>query len=92
MLIFGNQYFLALGEKLSFSEQYTNVETMKRTNVETIHPKFFTKSNLNLLHWMVETYYTTYKSVMRLFVTNAIEKLLERENKLTKARSARDEN
>ena len=91
-MIFGNQYFLAIGDTLVFPEQYTNVETVKRTNVETIYPKFFTKSNLNLLHRMVETYYTTYKSVMRLFVTNAIEKLLERENKLTKARSARDEN
>ena len=37
---------------------------------------------LDLLHRMVETYYTTYKSVIRLFVTNAIEKLLEREGKL----------
>ncbi len=31
---------------------------------------------------MVKTYYTTYKSVMRLFCTNAIEKLLEREGKV----------
>ena len=37
---------------------------------------------------MVETYYTTYKSVVRLFVARDIEKLLEREGKL-KAKSVK---
>lgn len=34
-----------------------------------------------LLHWMVETYYTTYKSVVKHFVTDELNKLLEREGK-----------
>jgi hypothetical protein len=33
---------------------------------------------------MVETYYTTYKSVVRLFFADDIQKLLEREAKLKK--------
>ena len=37
-----------------------------------------------LLHWMVETYYTTYKSVVKHFVTDELQKLLERESKLSK--------
>ncbi|EKD24611.1 MAG: hypothetical protein ACD_80C00186G0001 [uncultured bacterium (gcode 4)] len=41
---------------------------------------------------MVETYFTTYKSVVRLFFADDIEKLLEREGKLRKARSTREEN
>ncbi len=89
LLIFGNQYFLALGEKLSFSEQYQHLTT---TQAELVYKGFMTPPTLQLFHWMVEQYYTTYKSVVRLFLSNAIEKLLERENKLTKARSARDEN
>jgi primosomal protein N' len=81
LLIFGNQYFLALGDKIVFSEQYEHLETVK---AELVYKQFFTKPTLNLFHWMVETYYTTYKSVVRLFITNDIEKLLERENKLPK--------
>ena len=41
-------------------------------------------SALKLFHWMVETYYTTYKSVVRLFFADDIQKLLEREAKLKK--------
>ena len=82
LLVFGNQYFLALGETLSFSEQYRNVETMKRPNVETIYPKFISKITLKLLHWMVEHHYTTYKSVIRLFFADDMQKLLERETKV----------
>lgn len=37
---------------------------------------------MKLFHWMVETYYTTYKSVVRLFFADDIQKLLERENKV----------
>jgi hypothetical protein len=35
---------------------------------------------------MVETYYTTYKSVIRHFVTDELEKLLEREHKSIKSK------
>lgn len=79
LLIFGNQYFLALGETLSFSEQYHHLTT---TQAELVYKGFMTQPTLQLFHWMVEQYYTTYKSVVRLFFTNAIEKLLEREGKL----------
>lgn len=79
LLVFGNQYFLALGEKVVFSEQYEHLETVK---AELIYKQFFTQPTLDLFHRMVETYYTTYKSVIRLFVTNDIQKLLEREGKL----------
>lgn len=79
LLVFWNQYFLALGDKIAFPEQYEHLETVK---AELVYKQFFTQPTLDLFHRMVETYYTTYKSVIRLFVTNAIEKLLEREGKL----------
>lgn len=85
LLVFGNQYFLAIGETLVFSEQYLHLETVK---AELVYKEFMTQPTLKLFHWMVETYYTTYKSVIRLFVTNDIEKLLEREWKL-KAQSSK---
>ena len=77
--MFGNQYFLALGETLSFSEQYQHL-TM--TQAELVYKEFLSAPALKLFHWMVETYYTTYKSVVRLFFVNDIQKLLEREGKL----------
>lgn len=85
LLVFGNQYFLALGDNVAFTEQYEHLEAVK---AELVYKEFMTKQTLDLLHRMVETYYTTYKSVIRLFVTNDIEKLLEREGKL-KAQSSK---
>ena len=81
LLVFGNQYFLALGETLSFSEQYQHLATIQ---AELVYKEFLSPSALNLFHWMVETYYTTYKSVVRLFFANDIQRLLEREAKLNK--------
>ena len=83
LLVFGNQYFLALGETLSFSEQYQHLAT---TQAELVYKEFLSASALKLFHWMVETYYTTYKSVVKLFFANDIQKLLEREDKLKKAK------
>jgi primosomal protein N' len=82
LLVFGNQYFLALGETLSFSEQYQHLTT---TQAELVYKEFLSAPALKLFHWMVETYYTTYKSVVRLFFADDMEKLLEREAKLKKA-------
>lgn len=79
LLIFGNQYFLAIGETLSFSEQYQHLTT---TQAELVYKEFLSFPALKLLHWMVEHHYTTYKSVIRLFFAANIEKLLERESKL----------
>ena len=81
LLIFGNQYFLALWEKLAFAEQYQHLTT---TQAELVYKEFLSAPALKLFHWMVETYYTTYKSVVRLFFADDIEKLLQRENKIAK--------
>ena len=83
LLIFGNQYFLALGENLAFAEQYQHLTT---TQAELVYKEFMTLPALKLFHWMVETYYTTYKSVVRLFFADDMEKLLEREAKLKQSK------
>jgi primosomal protein N' len=84
LLVFGNQYFLALGETIAFAEQYQHLATVQ---AELVYKEFFTLPTLKLFHWMVETYYTTYKSVVRLFVARDIEKLLKREGKLKKSKN-----
>jgi len=88
-LVFGNQYFLALGETLSFSEQYQHLAT---TQGELVYKGFLSVPTLQLFFFFFDHNYTTYKSVVRLFFTPDIEKLLERESKSTKALSARDKN
>ncbi len=88
LLVIGNQYFLALWETISFPEQYQHLTTVQ---AELVYKEFLSAPALKLFHWMVEMYYTTYKSVVRLFVSNDLEKLLERESKikLSKAKNIR---
>lgn len=81
LLVFGNQYFLALWTTLVFPEQYQHLSPVK---ADIVYKDFLSSSALQLFHWMVETYYTTYKSVVRLFFADDIQKLLEREVKLLK--------
>jgi primosomal protein N' len=79
LLVIGNQYFLCIWKNLAFAEQYQHLTTVQ---AELVYKWFLSLSTLKLFHWMVESYYTTYKSVVRLFVAHDIQKLLERENKL----------
>lgn len=79
LLVFGNQYFLCLWDTLSFPEQYTHLTSI---SAELVYKQFLSPSALQLFHRMVETYYTTYKSVVRLFFSDDISKLLQRESKL----------
>ncbi|MDR0651046.1 MAG: hypothetical protein LBG59_06745 [Candidatus Peribacteria bacterium] len=46
-----------------------------------LYAKFFDAHFLSFLHRMVYRWYTTYKSVMRYFVSMEIEELLKRERK-----------
>lgn len=80
----GSEYFLCLGKKLSFEELYLKVEELKSGNVEMCYKGFLCKETMALLHWMVETCYTTYKSVVKHFVTDELQKLLERESEIVK--------
>jgi len=79
LLVDGNNFFLCLGEQISFPEQYQSLTPVK---AQLVSPWFLSLPLLGLLHRMVDMYYTTYKSVMRLFLPDDIQKLLERENKI----------
>jgi hypothetical protein len=63
---FGEDYFLVLGEEISFAEAYHFVQA--KLNFNCVSAKFLSKKSLELLHWMVAEYYTSYKNVMRYFV------------------------
>ncbi|MCX6822554.1 MAG: hypothetical protein NTX91_00965 [candidate division SR1 bacterium] len=82
LLQLGSEYFLCLGKKISFEELYLKMEELKNGNMEICYKGFLSKETMALLHRMVETYYTTYKSVVKHFVTDELQKLLEREGKI----------
>ena len=79
LLVFGNQYFLCLGDQIAFSEQYEHLTPVK---AELVYKEFLSAHALQLFHRMVQTYYTTYKSVVRLFFADDIEHILKRETKV----------
>ena len=78
LLVFGNHYFLALGDTLSFAEQYDHLASVSAV---VAYKRFVSTTTVQFFHWMVATYYTTYKSVAKLFFADDIQKLLEREQK-----------
>ena len=82
LLQLGSEFFLCLGEKVSFEELYINSSVLQNKSLEVVYPKFLSIKSVQLLHWMVATYYTTYKSVVKLFISDEIENLLKRETKV----------
>ena len=71
---FGEDYFLVLGEEVAFAEAYHFVQA--KLDFTCASEKFLSKKSLELLHWMVAEYYTSYKNVMRYFVPGDIVSLL----------------
>jgi len=56
-----------LGEEICFTEQY-NIIYRPYHELTLIEKSFFSAYQLALLHHIVQTYYTTYKAVMRLLL------------------------
>jgi primosomal protein N' len=76
--------YLCLGEILSFEELYLTVATLRVATFSLVYPGLLSASAMALVHWMVATYYTTYKSVVPHFLPDDIEKLLQKEKKASK--------
>lgn len=78
------EFFLVLGPEISFLEQYNYVFPSYR-KLELFQAKFVSKKYIERIHWMVYQYYSTYKSVIRYFLSQDIEGLFKRkENKKPK--------
>lgn len=84
LVMIDEEYFLCLGEKLSFWELYLTVPTLRIASYTLVYKWFLGTNTLALLHRMVATYFTTYKAVVKHFLSDDIEKLLKRELKLVK--------
>lgn len=67
MIADGDSLFCVLGEEICFAEQYRTIYRPYQW-FSLVEKAFFSKYQLALLHHIVQTYYTTYKAVMRLFL------------------------
>lgn len=75
-----DEYFLVLGDTISFAEQY-NYQFPKWRELTLFYKKFFSKKHIDWIHWMVDKYYSPYKNVMRYFLDQDIESLFKKEEK-----------
>ncbi|AHB41462.1 hypothetical protein P148_SR1C00001G0672 [candidate division SR1 bacterium RAAC1_SR1_1] len=73
-----DEYFLVLGNEVSFTEQYTSRFPEGR-QLQLIYSGFFSKKHIDWIHWMVAEYYSTYRNVMKYFSVQDVESLLKRE-------------
>lgn len=79
----GSDFFLVLGEEISFPELYTTLYTWD-INFQNTYPKLFSQASMRLIHRMVYERYSTYKKVIPLFLDEDIEKFLTKAIKSNK--------
>ncbi|MDR0282894.1 MAG: hypothetical protein LBI53_06530 [Candidatus Peribacteria bacterium] len=72
-------FLLHLGSEISFSELYQY--TYPPTSARVIIPQLMDQRGLEFLHRMVYQRYSTYKSVLKYFISMEIESFLLREQK-----------
>lgn len=75
-------FYLSLSSEVSFSEQYVYSLKSDISKTQIIEKKLLNKQTLKLLHRMVYQRYSTYKNVIKLFLPQEIEKLIDK--KITK--------
>ena len=78
-----SDFLLNLWEEVSFPE-LIKTQFTPTSPCEVVYTKFFDEKFLNLLHWMVYQWYSTYNNVLKYFVSFEIPQLLTRETKICK--------
>jgi len=76
----GEEIFVCLGDEISFAEQYIYFHVPKM-DMQILHKWLLSPKAVQMIHRMVYTYYSTYKSVMKYFVSDEWGKLLDKEVK-----------
>lgn len=85
----GEEVFVCLGDEIPFPEQYVYFHVPKM-DIEILHKGLLSPKAVQMIHRMVYTYYSTYKSVMKYFVSDDWEKLLEKKVKRETDNGKRD--
>lgn len=83
LLQWGSDFFLVLGDSVSFPELYNTLYSWS-TKFSLAYKKLLSEPTLQLLHRMTYQRYTSYKNTMKLFLDSDIEKLILKEPKTSK--------
>jgi len=78
LIQFWDDFYLVLWKEVSFFEQYPYGVQIDTEKVKIIHKKLLNKQTLSLLHRMVYQRYSTYKNVVKLFLPEEVEKLIDK--------------
>ncbi|MDR2540789.1 MAG: hypothetical protein LBD11_03220 [Candidatus Peribacteria bacterium] len=78
-----DDFLLNLGEEVAFPESYTY--QFPEQSVKVLYPSFFDQHFLSFLHWMVYEWYSSYKNVIKYFVSMEMQELLLRESRLSRS-------
>lgn len=78
LLRFQNEYYLVLGEGLSFKENYSH-----KFNSEVFSPvlefkSFFSEKSLDFVDFLVYNYYTSYRNVLKLFFEGDMQAMMKK--------------
>lgn len=77
LLVGKSDMFLVLGENIarkSDKEKFSLAEELTEH-----HKGFFSKQAIELIHWLVRQYYTSYKNVIKIFVSGELADLFKKE-------------
>jgi len=83
---FGEDYYLSLGDEISFFEQYVYEIREIEDKFKLIEKNLISKETIQFINYMVYERYCPYYNVMKYFLPQEIDKLVER--KIWKKKSA----
>jgi primosomal protein N' len=68
--------YLCIGKDIVFPELYTKAKNKPYTLLqgEKIYSHIVSAQTIDIIHWMVQTYFSSYKHVCDLFLPQGIEK------------------
>ena len=75
---FGEDYYLSLGDEISFFEQYAYEIREPEDKFKLIEKNLISKETIQFINYMVYERYCPYYNVMKYFLPQEIDKLVER--------------
>lgn len=76
-MVGNSDMFLVLGENTSWNVDKNKFSLSEELTVN--YKGFFSKKTVELVHWLTHEYYTSYKNVVKLFVTGELADLFKKE-------------
>ena len=78
LFLFGEDYYLSLGDEIAFFEQYVYEIREPESKFQLIEKNLVSKETIQFINYMVYERYCPYYNVMKYFLPQEIDKLIER--------------